>query len=247
MNIKSFTKPSYLAIGLAGAIICSFGNARANDTRIIGGFDVNIEEVPSTVALIDANILDASASLFQSQFCGGTIIGDRWVLTAAHCVESPDGVPSTAQDILVLMGTTDLRNPVADPVPVQRIIQHEEWSRRTTKNDIALLELAQRATQPAIAMDTRTPQLQDDAFIAGWGTISIDAEGNPTAYATTLQGVYVELTPGDVCGSLYPVYADSLDGTQVCVGVPEGGKGACFGDSGGPAYRVTDQNTIVLS
>ncbi|MBX2835229.1 MAG: serine protease, partial [Gammaproteobacteria bacterium] len=116
-----------------------------------------------------------------------------------------------------------------------------------TKNDIALLELAQRATQPAIAMDTRTPQLQDDAFIAGWGTVSIDAEGNPTAYASTLQGVYVELTPGDVCGSLYPVYADSLDGTQVCVGVPEGGKGACFGDSGGPAYRVTDQNTIVLS
>lgn len=243
MNTWKSTK-NLLLLAIAATASTSVA---AFDTHVIGGYDVDIEAVPSTVALINVDTLNQTASLYQSQQCGGTIIGDRWVLTAAHCVESRSGVIMQPEDLMVLMGTSDLNNAASDPVAVSRIIQHEDWNSATIKNDIALLELASRASHPAIRLDTQAPQMQDDAFIAGWGAESIDANGAPTSYPSHLQGVYVDITPGDVCPDMYPAYEGVLDKTQMCVGVPEGGKSSCFGDSGGPAYRVTEEQTLILA
>lgn len=45
------------------------------DDLIVGGYETTIEEHPWQVSL----------QLYSSHRCGGSIIGDRWVLTAAHC------------------------------------------------------------------------------------------------------------------------------------------------------------------
>lgn len=47
------------------------------DGRIVGGFAMNITEVPWQVSL----------QLRGSHFCGGSIIGKSWILTAAHCTK----------------------------------------------------------------------------------------------------------------------------------------------------------------
>ena len=99
--------------------------------RIVGGRVARKNEYPYQVAL-------QYGSGFT--FCGGSIIDNNWVLTAAHCVRS-----KSASDIYVLPGThTNLDDPMVKQlrVPVTKIIMHKEYSRVTKANDIALLKVS---------------------------------------------------------------------------------------------------------
>ena len=54
-----------------------------NFTKIVGGTNANAGDAPWQVALSTRS----GSDIFQSQFCGGTLINANWVLTAAHCTE----------------------------------------------------------------------------------------------------------------------------------------------------------------
>lgn len=59
-------------------VLCSahpLVNKTRNSNRIVGGFEIDIEEVPWQVSL----------QIYSSHFCGGSIISQNWILTAAHC------------------------------------------------------------------------------------------------------------------------------------------------------------------
>jgi secreted trypsin-like serine protease len=144
--------------------------ADASGSRVIGGAVAEPGAWPWQVALMIAG-RDRSP---DSQFCGGTMILDTWVLTAAHCIRQTDS-EGRAFDvdpakINVLVGAHLLSGTEGDLVPADLIIAHPGYDPGQFDNDIALIRLA-RAPEAAY----RTIQVPD----AGLGD-RIDQEGVPT-------------------------------------------------------------------
>ena len=125
-------------------------------TRIVGGVEAAPGAWPWQVALVEPD-----GSGFR-QFCGGSVIAPRWVLTAAHCVDfaSPD-------DVQVLVGTQDLDSG-GRRIDVKAIRVHEDYSDAPSGDDIALLELAGPAGVEGVAL----PDLERSADIAAPGAMA---------------------------------------------------------------------------
>jgi secreted trypsin-like serine protease len=206
-------------------LLCATLPAGAGVTpRIVGGNDADPGEYPFAAALVSSG----SRNNFDGQFCGGAVIADHWILTAAHCVQG-----ETAADIKVVAGTNEMStSSAAGRLQVDAIVSHPGFNPRSLTNDIALLHLREAAGTPAVAIDDGTllagMNLLDAVTAIGWG--SLDG-GN--SFPSDLQEVVLEYIPLADCNTDY--YDGSLDTSQLCAGiVGVGGKDTCQGDSGGP-------------
>jgi secreted trypsin-like serine protease len=171
--------------------------------RIVGGTTAPAGAYPFAAGI-------ATPSRFQ--YCGGSVIAPRFVLTAAHCqVEAGD---------LVLVGSNDLTKARAVRVAESRI--NSKFNDSTLDYDVAVARLEQDAGVPALALATLA--LLPNATVIGWGATS---EGGSAT--TLLQQVSVPLWSADDCRSVYP----ELTARQICAGRVEGGADSCQGDSGG--------------
>lgn len=216
--------------------------------RIIGGFQTSIDQVPATVALLKTSRVELDGDLFQAQFCGGTVIASRWILTAAHCVIDLQGIQTSPESLLVLTGSSDLDNPVNQPIPVVNIIAHPEYRSVERGRDIALLQLEYDSLVEPIAIDTLPVELDGTALIVGWGAVNSPQEdGRSQSFPKQLRGAIVNTTPGDECGRLYPDYNGYTDATTLCAGIPDGGRDSCQGDSGGPLYRINNAENRIAA
>lgn len=212
--------------------------------RIVNGVDVDINQVPSTVALINKVTYDRTNSLFESQFCTGTLIAPTWVVTAAHCLLYKGDVVNPAK-MLVLAGSSDLDYPTTSPTVATRIIIHEAYTHAFYGDDIALVQLAEPA--PGIPIQIAGFRLPENALtvIAGWGLLEAPREGVAQKKIPMLQGANVYTANGNYCASLDGAYQDFDPSRQLCAGGDS--VGTCIGDSGGPLYAVTSDNYLVLS
>lgn len=212
--------------------------------RIIDGQAIPITDAPWQVALL----VSGSEPTYSRQFCGGSIIGAEWILTAAHCVVPTGPLRTTEpQRLTILSGTAQLSQSATGPglqSAVRDIIAHPEYNSATLENDVALVRLqtplVTSSTQQAIAIpDFSDWPLEGDAGLAsGWGlTIGDDTRSRPTH----LQGVTLDVlaSPGvDECGEIWSI--SFYPEVMLCAGIPNEAASTCNGDSGGPLAILRD-------
>ena len=92
----------------------------------------------------------AIANKNETLFCGSTLIGDQWVVTASHCLfKKADGTdPRKADELRIILGEHDINsttesNITRKTVLVSKIITHEDYNAEESVHDVALLKLAE--------------------------------------------------------------------------------------------------------
>lgn len=205
-----------LAAGVAaGAVAVGVHQADAGQ-EIVGGDRASIARHAYTVFLTTAD---------GFQYCGGTLVADDKVVTAAHCAAG-----MTPADIVVVAGREDKESDAGIASPVRDVWVHPDFTDVRSGADVAVLTLARRLPYPtarlAGADDARLYEPGVVATVLGWGRVAVD--GEPSRY---LLKARVPLVADAGCREAYPAFRPAA---MTCAGVPQGGVDACQGDSGGP-------------
>ena len=200
------------------------------ENRIIGGRKSALGAWPSTVALLDTAKL--SEGNFRAQFCSGTIIASKWVLTAAHCVvDSDTGKLEDASSKKVLVGTSNLGRG-GRREDVKRIIVHPDYNYKSSDADIALLELVYDSGILTIPVSGDTVPAGLLTTVVGWGAIDKKSKYFPEA----LHEVEIPIVNQSICDNIYGT--TEFTHNMVCAGYSQGGKDTCKSDSGGPLMGI---------
>uniref|UniRef100_A0A1A9WKQ0 Peptidase S1 domain-containing protein n=1 Tax=Glossina brevipalpis TaxID=37001 RepID=A0A1A9WKQ0_9MUSC len=198
---------------------CYCGTPNVN--RIVGGTQVRQNKYPWTAQLVKGRY-------YPRLFCGGSLINDRYVLTAAHCVQNNRDQIT----IRLLQLDRSSRDPGITR-QVARTIIHPNYDPTRVVNDLALLRLDSPVPMTDKVRPVCLPYSNQNfegktGIAAGWGLIK---QGGVTS--NYLQEVSLPIITNQECRNTR--YKNKIQDVMICAGnVKQGGKDACQGDSGGP-------------
>ncbi|XP_069674297.1 uncharacterized protein [Periplaneta americana] len=215
--------------------ILHLGHRRTSDAeeRIVGGTDAQLHEFPWQVAIF----LD---DLF---FCGGALINDQFVLTAAHCLMTRD---TPIEELVLQLGDHDLTSPnETDHITrgVQAVLFHSHFHPFLLSNDIALLHLDKPVAfshriRPVCLPDPDEMYTGRRSTVVGWG-ITAFPMGEPSP---VLQKLEVDTLSNYQCSRII----EEPVGLGMLCAAPSSLQGTCFGDSGGPLTTEDPDGSDVL-
>ncbi|XP_034109743.1 serine protease 1-like [Drosophila albomicans] len=199
--------------------------------RITNGLTASEGQFPYQVAL-------SFSSSGGSWFCGGSIIGNSWVLTAAHCT-------SGASSVNIAYGSTARTSPkLSLTVSSSSFKQHTSYNSNTLANDISLIQTSavsfttyiNKVVLPSIA-NTYSTYAGQKAIASGWGKTSDSASG----VTSTLQYQTFDVVSVATCQATYGSTVASSK--VICIATPNK-QSTCSGDSGGPL--VLSSNGLLI-
>uniref|UniRef100_A0A2A4K5I0 Peptidase S1 domain-containing protein n=1 Tax=Heliothis virescens TaxID=7102 RepID=A0A2A4K5I0_HELVI len=198
----------------------------AGPQRIVGGSLTTIDQYPGIVALLYSSNL-----ITYSQSCGGNIINNRSILTAAHCISFYPAI------MFRFRAGSTFGNSGGVVYNVQQIINHPLYNSITIDNDFSILHSATAIVYnnnvSPVPIAGANYNLADNQVVwaAGWGVTEF---GFPSEQ---LRHVQIYTINQEICRSRYSdthVITDNM----LCSGVLDvGGRDQCSQDSGGPLYH----------
>ncbi|XP_056626627.1 serine protease 27 [Triplophysa dalaica] len=208
--------------------------------RIVGGYEASQGAWPWQVDI---------QTEADGHVCGGTIITEKWVLSAAHCFPNPNDISS----YLIYAGRQQIQgwNPDMTSHRILRLVVPMGYTDPQLGQDIALVELA----TPVVWADRIQPVCLPNAnaefsgemncMITGWGHIR---EGVALSGAGPLQEVQVPIIDSSMCQEMFLIKSTQnidIRSDMMCAGFQEGGKDSCQGDSGGPLVcQISDGSWV---
>ncbi|KAL8222637.1 UNVERIFIED_CONTAM: hypothetical protein K2H54_077754 [Gekko kuhli] len=187
--------------------------------RIIGGTDA----LPGTWPWM-VSFCKVRGNQF-SHFCGGSLIGSRWIVSATHCFLKNNNL----KELRALVGITNFANPGHEfqVLPIKRLINHKFYH-QGNNNDITLVELDKPArcsdyVQPACLPDrtVNVPSLTH-CYISGWGVMNVTTKQT----SHILKEAKVNLIPTAICNSSGWLHT-LVKSDCLCAGFEEGGVDTC--------------------
>lgn len=174
--------------------------------RIVGGNDVNRTTAPYQVSIRYLN----------KHFCGGSILNNRVIATAAHCNQFE------IEKVSISYGSINVST--GQVVNVQFSYTHPNYNNITMENDVAVMILKEDIifsdTARPIPLATQEPIKNTLLFVTGWGVLS---QGGQTA--TILQGAYLMAVTRDSCKEAYYYTPYKITEDMICASI--GGSDAC--------------------
>ncbi|KAF5287281.1 hypothetical protein FQR65_LT02154 [Abscondita terminalis] len=165
----------------------------------------------------------------KKHFCGGSIISEKVILTAAHCMDR-----TSANILTISAGVNDLKSVNAVQFPIKAIFMHQNYNSSTMVNDIALLLTFSpiKFNDKVNKIEIYNAHLEEGKVckVTGWGSLGYK-DKSPTALQelTTTSLTIKRCLDMQPPGSVNHIYDDK----HICV-FKQNGMGLCAGDSGGP-------------
>ncbi len=252
---RSIVRTAALLASATLALVAGTADARSKSPRYAAEHPAIIHGSATTPTSYATRWSAMAAVLGTSSggmaLCGGAVIDERTVLTAAHCTFGINGRTLSPSAMEVIVGRRVAGSTEGDRISVSQITRHPSFNRTSLRNDIAVLRLSR---SPNVAITPVTPTSAADQswwggglglgsgsdevgpWIAGWGATN----GSATSFPEELNEAKVPIAADSSCASsVAPGQGSNFDvNSMICAGVPGAKTGAgvdaCQGDSGGP-------------
>ena len=188
-----------------------------------------VDDISASGIVVLVNHSASDARLFEGSFCGGVLVSEKVIVTAAHCVEGRE--PAS---IDILSGITDL---CAD----QSGTRTKVTTIRTNigpNQSIALLLTTEAVPSDIAALAIKEPSAGNPLLALGWGRQSI--AGVP---ACALKSISLVVVDSSQCEML----AENPSSAEIVCSLPAGLENTCDGDSGGPVLGFTDSGKVEVN
>jgi secreted trypsin-like serine protease len=241
-------------------LVCWQGPAFAEDAdteMVVGGSAAPEGKYPWQVRLY-ASMDDSKGR------CGGTIVAEQWVLTAAHCaVAEPDATSKVAPLDSIIVGYGSVDRTKTTKIESEKIVVHPAYLENgiASNSDVALIKL-KSPIAGAKVVPLSNPELDKQrvtpgskVMVTGWGALwnpedagVMDMLSQLTAgadlderlnYPVKLHQVEIQVMANDACATMLQPSNIAIADSHICAMAPGSRKNSCYGDSGGPLLIST--------
>jgi len=218
------TKEFVLVISLFGNLL-TINTADAFSGRVVNGTDSDISRYPYAVSIRRAN---------GNHTCVGTLISPSWLLTSGVCIFRPSEGGTPPDEQYTIQHSATIISPIAT-VNVSQIaetIVHRNFypfPNNSYIHDITLIRLTEPVYISKYAiLPSQFSDIADGtpSTIIGWGRNYTEGP-----IQNTLQEAEVSIFSDEECRNRH---AEIIHPSHICAGLPDGGRGHCYGDAGAP-------------